>query len=158
MMYLKTTKTLTKEDVKSKIKEYEGKYKMSLSEFEENVVKGNESELDEKGIYSEYEEWKYYSDSLKEEKMPLIEDIKIRPLKPLKSVLEVFTEKRLSLLEVLNENKVNSISQLSDLVERDRGSVYTDLKILARADLVFLKKEGRKVTPVANANKIEIEL
>ena len=158
MIYLKITKKLTREDILSKIKFFEEKYKMSLDEFEKKVVKGHEEELDEKGIYSEYEEWKYYTDAIRKKNPPAMEESVVRPLYPIKPTLEIFTEKRLKVLETLADRNPSSISQLSKLLKRDRGSVRADLEILSRENLVTLKRHGKIVKPISRVSKIEIEL
>jgi len=156
-MWIKRIRVLNKEDIFQKIKMFEAKYGMPLERFEKEVVKGHEEELDERGIYPEYEEWTYYSDSLKSKKLPYMEESYIKPLMPSKPTLEIFTRQRLRILDVLNERQIGSVAELSKIIERDRSSVSHDLKILQTAEFVQLIRMGKKVVPTPTASKLMIE-
>ena len=60
---------------------------------------------------------------------------------------QVMTEKRTQLLQVLKqEPEIDSISELTERVERRLGAVYWDLKMLKNYGFVDLVRQGRKKT------------
>lgn len=64
-----------------------------------------------------------------------------------RSITEIFTKKRMELIDNISENNPRSIQQLADLTNRKKQAVFRDLKILERHDLVELEKSGRTISP-----------
>ena len=62
-------------------------------------------------------------------------------------LLEIFTKKRLELVQYINSCKPKSIKELADMTGRKKQAVFRDLKILERHELVSLKKIGKNVMP-----------
>src|SRR3972149_6581325 len=62
-------------------------------------------------------------------------------------LLELFTKKRLELIQYINSCKPKSIKELAELVGRKKQAVFRDLKILERHELVNLTKKGKEVIP-----------
>ena len=61
--------------------------------------------------------------------------------------LNIFTKKRLEIINCINKHNPKSVQQLADLTKRMKQAVDRDLKILERYEIVELKKEGRNVVP-----------
>ena len=59
----------------------------------------------------------------------------------------VLTPKRLELLQVLQQNRVSSISALAKLVRRPLASVSRDLRILANYGFLDFERKGRTKIP-----------
>lgn len=164
MIYVKFSKRLTKRDVAEKIKHFENKYGMPLGEYEEKVVKGHEEELDERGLLGEFDRWKYYVDSLKEfdeGKPPLIVESITRPMPPgskgLEIFVKVFTKERVRLFDKLKGKGEVSVTNLSELLNRDRSSVMADIDVLKEAGLMQLQKKGKLTIPQLKYDKIAVE-
>lgn len=62
-------------------------------------------------------------------------------------LLEIFTRKRLELIQFINTYKPQSIKELAKLTLRKKQAVFRDLKLLERNDLVKLEKKGKTVVP-----------
>ena len=60
---------------------------------------------------------------------------------------ELFTKRRLELVQYINTYKPQSIQELADLTKRKKQAVYRDLKALEIHELVSLKKVGKNVIP-----------
>ena len=80
----------------------------------------------------------------------------------LDSFRKVLTEKRMTLLHTVKQNKPDTIHELARLLGRDIKNVSDDLKYLAELGLVSLDKaaegSGRKVTPRVKYEKIRLEI
>lgn len=62
-------------------------------------------------------------------------------------LLEIFTRKRLELIQFINTCKPQSIQELAKITGRRKQAVFRDLKLLERNELVKLAKKGKTVTP-----------
>ncbi len=71
--------------------------------------------------------------------------------------LASLTPKRVELLSFIKENDVESITELSNKIERDYKNVYDDLKILSDTGIVSLEREGKRQKPIVKAEIIEIK-
>ena len=80
----------------------------------------------------------------------------------LDSFRKVLTEKRLTLLHAVKQEKPDTIHELARLLGRDVKNVSDDLKYLAELGLVSLDKgtggSGRRVAPRVTYEKIRIEI
>ena len=63
------------------------------------------------------------------------------------TLMEIFTRKRLELIQYINSCKPQSILELAELTKRKKQAVFRDLKILERKELVKLVKKGKTVIP-----------
>lgn len=70
---------------------------------------------------------------------------------------KLLTEKRRELLQTLSEKEFNSITELSQELERDKKNVSQDIKKLYQNGIIDLKDQGRSKKPVFEFSKIEIE-
>lgn len=73
-------------------------------------------------------------------------------------LLEIFTRKRLELIQYVNSYKPKSIQELADLTKRKKQAVFRDLKILERNELVKLKKKGKTVIPTVERKMAVLNL
>lgn len=80
----------------------------------------------------------------------------------LDSFRKVLTEKRLSLLHAVKQQRPDTIHELARLLGRDVKNVSDDLKYLAELGLVSLDKgaegSGRRVAPRVTYEKIRLEI
>ncbi len=65
----------------------------------------------------------------------------------LDTLLEIFTKKRLELIQYINSCNPQSIQELADMTGRKKQAVFRDLKILERDELVKLIKKGKQAIP-----------
>ena len=61
--------------------------------------------------------------------------------------VNIFTKRRIELLNLINEHQPTSIQELSDLAKRKKQAVDRDLKLLEDFDVVELEKQGKFVLP-----------
>jgi len=71
--------------------------------------------------------------------------------------LSVITHRRVSLMEHLSKEKVRSIRDLADELNRDYKNVYDDVNVLFENGLLDLEKDGKRRVPTLNADNILIE-
>lgn len=60
----------------------------------------------------------------------------------------VTTEKRIEILQKLNEKDIDSVKDLADQLNRDRGNLSRDLEILFQEDMIEYQRDGKKKKPV----------
>jgi len=70
---------------------------------------------------------------------------------------ELLTEKKLEILETIQEKEVESMRDLARKLDRDPGIVKKDLDKLWRNGLIDYEEDGNKKKPVRTADKIVIE-
>jgi len=70
---------------------------------------------------------------------------------------EILTEKRLELLDYLNNHEVESIRDLARQLERDKRNVSDDLDILWENDLIEYEEDGSKKQPYPTSKNIFIK-
>ena len=73
-------------------------------------------------------------------------------------LLEIFTRKRLELIQYINSCKPQSIQELAELTGRKKQAVFRDLKILERNELVKLIKKGKTVIPTVQRKMVILNL
>lgn len=61
---------------------------------------------------------------------------------------QLFTKRRIELIEAIKKREPSTMSELAKLLERELSAIERDLKILEGLGLVRLEKKGREVTPV----------
>lgn len=74
---------------------------------------------------------------------------------------KVLTEERLRVLKTIKKEHPQSIYELAKLLHRDIKNTFNDVRFLAEAGLIELKKtkDGReKTTPSVNYDKILLEI
>ena len=76
----------------------------------------------------------------------------------LKRFREVFTLKRIEVINQLNKRCFDSIAELSRHLKRDIKNIYEDLKRLESLGIVKLNKQGKNIKPVLDIETISIEL
>ena len=70
---------------------------------------------------------------------------------------EVLTPKRREILSTLKNNEIGSVTELSELVDRDLGRVSKDLKKLYEADVIEFSKDGGSKIPEIKHDTIDFE-
>ena len=70
---------------------------------------------------------------------------------------EVLTPKRRELISSLQNNDIGSVTELSELVDRDLGRVSKDLKKLYEADVIEFRKDGNSKVPEIKHDTIDFE-
>ncbi|GEM_PF-799122 len=68
------------------------------------------------------------------------------------------TPRRMELLDFLAEHRVESITHLAETLKRDYKNVYDDIRVLSDYGLVSLVRDGRKVRPVPETQRITITI
>lgn len=64
---------------------------------------------------------------------------------------------RVKLIEYVHDNRVSSIRELAEGLNRDYKNVYDDIQILSENGLVELNRKGKRKVPTLRADKIIIE-
>ncbi len=67
---------------------------------------------------------------------------------------EVFTEKRMEIIDTIKNEEVNGISELSRKLGRKKSNVFEDLRILFENGVVDFKEEGKRKIPVLSHKNI----
>jgi predicted transcriptional regulator len=162
MMFLKLTKTLSIEEVRAQIAEFEKRYGKKFDEYYKKDVKGHEDELDSEGALTEIEDWGDLVAALERmqhgEPGPTESFITPLPDDRAEEVQKLFTRKRLELLRHIRDASGSSVSQIARDLHRDRKTVTQDLAVFARLSLVGLEKTGRKVITKPEYSEIEIKI
>lgn len=73
------------------------------------------------------------------------------------SAERVLTPKRRELIAVLTEESVESVRDLARRVERDKGQVSRDLKVLAEQGVVDFEETGRAKRPYLQHDHLVVE-
>ncbi|MFO7791822.1 MAG: hypothetical protein R6W73_02430 [Candidatus Saliniplasma sp.] len=79
-----------------------------------------------------------------------------RILKSAKSI-SALSFRRVKLIEYVSNNRVDSINDLADGLNRDYKNVYDDLQVLSKNGLMELDKEGKRRVPILKADSIIIK-
>ena len=72
-------------------------------------------------------------------------------------IRKLLTEKRLELMKTIMEKEPDSITELTEILDRDMKEVHNDLKLLEENNIVFFEEEGRKKKPVIPYNDIKVD-
>ena len=67
-----------------------------------------------------------------------------------RDILEIFTKKRLELVDAITKNKPESLQQLAKLTKRKKQAINRDLRILEKHEVIKLEKKGKTVIPRLN--------
>jgi len=70
---------------------------------------------------------------------------------------KILTEKRIEIIETVQEEKVESIRDLCRKLDRDQSIVTRDLKLLKKYGIIEFNKEGNSKVPVRTADKVVVE-
>ena len=63
-------------------------------------------------------------------------------------LIQIFTKRRIELIQFINKYKPKSVQELADLTKRKKQAVDRDLKMLEGLGLLTKEKNGRTTTPV----------
>jgi predicted transcriptional regulator len=75
----------------------------------------------------------------------------------LKSLSEVLSENNVRLLQLMDEHRPETLSDLAQLSGRQPSNLSRTLKTLERYGLVELKKNARTLQPIAKATAFDIQ-
>lgn len=70
---------------------------------------------------------------------------------------EVLTPKRREIINTIGNNEIESVTHLSELVDRDLGRVSKDLKELYETDIIDLEEENGSKVPKLKHEIVDIE-
>lgn len=70
----------------------------------------------------------------------------------------IFTKKRIELLDTINSYQPASVQELSDLVKRKKQAVDRDLKMLEEFDVITLEKRGKFTVPTVKREIIILSI
>ncbi len=65
----------------------------------------------------------------------------------LHTLLQVVTEKRVEIIEIISKHHPHSIQQIADMTDRQKQAVDRDIKILEKYGIIELIPEGRDKIP-----------
>jgi predicted transcriptional regulator len=71
---------------------------------------------------------------------------------------QLFTKRRIELIEEIKKRGPNTMSELAKLLKRELSAIERDLKVLEGLELVRLEKKGREVTPIIEKEVIVLPL
>ncbi|HEX9803686.1 MAG TPA: helix-turn-helix domain-containing protein [Gammaproteobacteria bacterium] len=74
----------------------------------------------------------------------------------MKSLAEVLSDENRALLKVIMETKPESISELAEATGRKPGNLSRTLKTMSNYGIVEMRREKRRVRPVAKATEFRI--
>ncbi len=74
------------------------------------------------------------------------------------STLNIFTKKRIELIDFINIYTPTSIQELADLSNRTKQAVDRDLKLLERFNVIELEKRGKFTIPLVKREMIVLNL
>lgn len=74
----------------------------------------------------------------------------------MKSLAEVLSDENRALLRIMQDMQPDSVTVLAHAVHREVSNLSRTLKTLENYGIVELRKEGKKVRPVAKATEFEI--
>ncbi len=74
----------------------------------------------------------------------------------MKSLAEVLSDENRALLKVINEKRPDSISALAEVTGRKPGNLSRTLKTMSHYGIVEMRREKRRVRPIANATEFRI--
>ncbi|MFH1751613.1 MAG: hypothetical protein ABH821_01595 [archaeon] len=73
-------------------------------------------------------------------------------------VTQLFTKKRLELINVIKAKKPKTVTDLSNLVHRKLSAVLRDLELMEKLNIVELQRKGRTVTPIVQKKVLILPL
>lgn len=78
--------------------------------------------------------------------------------RPAASLLKALSPEALELLELLLQERPDTITEITSLTGRAQSNVSRSLQQLARLGLVVLQRSGKEVRPVPTTARVEIDL
>jgi len=140
-MLVRVLRRLTLEEIEDQIRRLERSYGTTFDEFEELFLKGSG---DQKSVDT-YFRWATLVHAYRGYVESGELDCVVEELHDLDSnELRAFTPKRLELLHVLSNLRVDSINELARKVRRNVKNVYQDLKTLQKLGLITLTRRGKR--------------
>ncbi len=140
-MLVRIVRSLTPEEVTTRIRGFEEQYDLAFDEFEDRFLEKRRPSH----LLSAYLEWAGLVDAYKgyEEGGEL--DYIVEEAREFSSTqLAALTPKRVELLNQLATMRVESINELAHKVRRDVKNVYRDLMALKELGLLVLKRRGKR--------------
>lgn len=74
------------------------------------------------------------------------------------STLNIFTKKRIELIDLINAHTPASVQELADISNRTKQAVDRDLKLLERFDVIRLEQRGKFTIPIVKREIIVLNL
>lgn len=74
------------------------------------------------------------------------------------ATLNIFTKKRIELIDIINIYSPTSIQEIADITHRTKQAVGRDLKLLERFDVIELEKRGKFTVPIVKREMIVLNL
>jgi len=71
---------------------------------------------------------------------------------------KLFSPKKIQILNFLKKNRINSIKELAEKLDRDYKNVYSDLKFFEKLGIVELEKVNGNIVPKVLYDEIDIKL
>ena len=69
----------------------------------------------------------------------------------------VLTDRRLELLETVHSGRIDSVTDLSETLDRDPAAVSRDLDVLFEHDLITYERDGSRKIPVPKHESVLVE-
>jgi len=76
----------------------------------------------------------------------------------LEAIYRCITPSRWEVFIVLVEKKPNSLTELSNLLNKDYANVWKDIRALERLEIIKLKKKGKETRPIALYDRLVFDL
>ena len=74
----------------------------------------------------------------------------------MRSLAEVLSDENRALLQVIQDTKPQSISMLAEMTGRKPGNLSRTLKMMSNYGFVEMRRENRRVRPIAKATEFRI--
>ncbi len=74
------------------------------------------------------------------------------------STLNIFTKKRIELIDIINAHAPASVQELANISNRTKQAVDRDLKLLERFDVIGLEQRGKFTIPIVKREMIVLNL
>lgn len=75
-----------------------------------------------------------------------------------RDLLEIFTKKRLEIMNIISKNNLSSLQELVKITKRKKQAINRDLRILERHEVLKLEKKGKNVIPRINKKIILFQI
>jgi predicted transcriptional regulator len=69
----------------------------------------------------------------------------------------VLTDRRLELLETVHSGRIDSVTDLSETLDRDPAAVSRDLDVLFEHDLITYEQDGSRKIPIPKHESVLVE-
>ena len=74
------------------------------------------------------------------------------------ATLNIFTKKRIELIDSINMHAPTSIQELADISNRTKQAVNRDLKLLEQLDVIKRERHGKFTTPIVKKEIVVLNL